>query len=273
MTKGVVNKPIVKIYLDTNESDELSDEILYGMTFAIKDKIDNNWLDIETEYGYRGYIKNENILLDNNVYNQWLKLRNSIVIKNFADILSDAKIQSNILITLPRGAYIQKTGKTSEDKVYSEVILADGRLGWVKSPFIRDIRKFNIESDLKEEFRENLCEDSLLYLDTQYRWGGKTPEGIDCSGFCSMLYMLNGVTIYRDATIKKEFPIKKIDMINIKKGDLIYFPGHIAMYLGNDKYIHSANGNNGVRINSLNKNDNDYWEWLAGRILYVGSLF
>ncbi len=273
MTKGIINKSLVKIYLNTNELSELSDEILYGMTFNVKNNVNNKWIDIETEYGYKGYIKSEDIVLDNNRCYEWSKLRNSIIIKNFADILESAKIQSNILVTLPRGAYIQKTGNTSSDKVYSEVILVDGRRGWVKSPFIREIRKFNIESNSEEVFRENLCKDSLLYLDTLYRWGGKTPEGIDCSGLCSMLYMLNGVTIYRDANIKEGFLIKKIEMKNIKKGDLIYFPGHVAMYLGDDKYIHSSNGNNGVSINSLNKNHEDYWEWLANRILFVGSLF
>ena len=37
-------------------------------------------------------------------------------------------------------------------------------------------------------------------------------------------------------------------------GDLLYFPGHIAMYIGDGKYIHSTGkaGSGGVVINSLN---------------------
>ena len=273
MSKGILNRAIVKIYLQPNNLSEVSDELIYGMAFHIKNEIDNKWLDIETEYGYKGYIKKDEEYLVNYSYEQWLKSRNSIIINNFADVLEKEKIQSRVLITLPRGAYIQKTGRMSEDKVYNEVILVDGTLGWVKSSFIREKRKFNIESGSKEEFREDLCKDSLLYLNTQYRWGGKTSEGIDCSGFCSMVYMLNGVIIYRDAAIKDTFPIKKIEMKNMKKGDLIYFPGHIAMYLGDDRYIHSSNRNDGVSINSLNKNHKEYLEYLAKRILYVGSLF
>ncbi|WP_241425298.1 C40 family peptidase [Clostridium beijerinckii] len=112
----------------------------------------------------------------------------------------------------------------------------------------------------EEDLRNNLVSSAVSYIGTQYRWGGKTPLGIDCSGLCSMAYMLNGILIYRDAKIKEGFPIKEITFKQIKKGDLIFFPGHVAMYLGNGKYIHSSTSNDVVKINSFNKNSNDYNE-------------
>ena len=92
----------------------------------------------------------------------------------------------------------------------------------------------------EEKFRENVVKTAKLYLGTQYRWAGKTPQGIDCSGLCSMAYMLNGVYIYRDASIEEQYPVKEIvsaeewsedpmkALSKLKPGDLIYFKGHIA---------------------------------------------
>ena len=76
-----------------------------------------------------------------------------------------------------------------------------------------------------------MCIRDRSYLGAQYRWGGKTPLGIDCSGIVSMAYLLNGVTIYRAAAIKSGFALHEISLEAAKPGDLLFFPGHVAMYL------------------------------------------
>ena len=99
--------------------------------------------------------------------------------------------------------------------------------------------------------------------------------GIDCSGLCLMSYYLNGITIYRDAAIKEGFPIKEILFSQIKEGDLLFFPGHVAMYIGNQRYIHSTlkTASDGVVLNSLNPKDKDYREDLPNKLIAVGSIF
>ena len=67
-------------------------------------------------------------------------------------------------------------------------------------------------------FREQVIQSAFRYLGTPYRWGGKTPAGIDCSGLCSMAYMLNGAYIYRDAKIMDGFPLKEITREELKRG-------------------------------------------------------
>ena len=87
--------------------------------------------------------------------------------------------------------------------------------------------------------------------------------------------MLNGVYIYRDARLMPGFPVRQIPYDNIKEGDLLYFPGHIAMYIGEGDYIHSTArpGSDGVVINSLNPAADNYRCDLAESIYAAGSVF
>ena len=48
--------------------------------------------------------------------------------------------------------------------------------------------------------KNNLIKTAFLYLNAPYLWGGKTPFGIDCSGFTQMVYKLNGYKLFRDAS-------------------------------------------------------------------------
>jgi cell wall-associated NlpC family hydrolase len=87
--------------------------------------------------------------------------------------------------------------------------------------------------------------------------------------------MLNGILIYRDATIVEGYPVHEISMEQIKMGDALYFPGHIAMYIGEGRYIHSTGkiGSGGVVYNSLQPEDPLYREDLVKQLYAVGSIF
>ena len=116
-------------------------------------------------------------------------------------------------------------------------------------------------------FRDDLVSTAKKYMDVQYRWGGRSSFGLDCSGLTHMSYLLCGVHIFRDAAIVKEYPLRRLelswkdnmfDLSNLdsgvlKAGDTLYFPGHVAMYLGDGMYIHSTGkaGDMGVVVNSL----------------------
>lgn len=58
----------------------------------------------------------------------------------------------------------------------------------------------------------------------------------------------------------------------MKLGDLLYWPGHVAMYIGDEKYIHSTGASGGVVINSINPEHDDYREDLAD-IKEIGTVF
>ena len=76
---------------------------------------------------------------------------------------------------------------------------------------------------LEEAFRESIVQTAYSYLGTQYRWGGKTACGIDCSGLAFMSYFRNGILIWRDAAIKEGYPVHEIPIEQAKPGDLLFF--------------------------------------------------
>ena len=84
----------------------------------------------------------------------------------------------------------------------------------------------------EEAFRNALAEQAKKYLGTEYRWGGKSGRGIDCSGLVSSAYMQCGVLIYRDAKLVEGWPMHQIPLEQAKRGDALYFPGPSRLYLG-----------------------------------------
>lgn len=272
MKYAVINKSIGAIKSQPKELSENADEVLFGMNVEIIKELEDNWFYIKTHYDYEGYINGENLLIDDKIAKNWEEEKNSIVINNFADVLNKPEASGYVIVAMTRGANIISTNEVSENGRFVKVKIPNGEYGWVRKNFIADL-KTNYDINNEELLRDNLVKSALSYIGTQYRWGGKTPQGIDCSGLCSMSYMLNGIIIYRDADIKEGFPVKEITKDKLKKGDLIFFPGHVAMYLGNEKYIHCSTSNDVVMINSFNKSDCEYYEYLDKASKKFGSIF
>lgn len=270
---ALVNAPICPLKLHPHMQSELVDEILYGYTVELLEDSGTGWYRVRTPYHYEGYAPAQGLLFGSSNVAAWAERPKLTVYQNVCDILCAPRVESWCMETLTRGALVAPIGMPDENG-WQQVALCDGREGYTKSGFL--IPWYTSPSFTDElSMRDALVETALDYLGTQYRWGGKTPLGIDCSGLTSMAYLLNGVTIYRDAHIRAGFPLREIPRAQMKKGDLLFFPGHVAMYMGTGQYIHSTarNGSDGVVINSLNPKAPDYREDLDKSMNAVGSLF
>ncbi len=291
-----VNRTIVTIYETTGKvkKEELSaiaDEGLYGMPLLILEECDE-WYKVRTHYSYEGYVLKSDVIFKTELSEQM------VVNSQYADVLNVPKVQGIPLISLTRGCLAEITEEITNG--YRKVVLLDGRMGYMPEKYLSkkifSTDKFDAEGTAADDaefthylsglldtyfegneacFRDAVVKTALSYMGTQYRWGGKTPLGIDCSGTTSMSYMLNGVLTYRDARIVEGFPVKEIPREAMKKGDLLYFAGHIAMYLGDGQYVHSTarTGSNGLDINSFNPEDTNYRKDLDEGLLKVGTIF
>jgi cell wall-associated NlpC family hydrolase len=268
---AIVIAMIANLHAKPDSASELIDEVLYGMPVQVIEELENDWVRIQTAYRYGGYCEKRNLLIDDKKTSTWLLKAQHVINQRFADVLQAPKIQSSIIMTLVKGSIVHVVSDETLSKEWAAIQLATGEIGYLRQQWLH--QKVAENSLAEPVFRENVVQTALSYIATPYRWGGKSPLGIDCSGLCSIAYMLNGVTIFRDAKIVEGFPIKEITFERMQKGDLLFFPGHVAMYIGQTLYVHSSLGGNEVNINSLDEQHVLYRKDLATTITAVGSLF
>ena len=271
--KAVITSPICPLMARPSRQCERADEALYGWVLDLLEPAAPGFFRVRTHYRYEGYAPEDCILVSDSNAARWSALPKRVVLRGICDIQAAPSVQSWALVTLTRGALVSPVGEPDADG-WQKVSLPDGREGYTKAGFLGTYYDAPSAAD-EAALRHNLTETAKTYLGTHYRWGGKTPMGIDCSGLTAMSYLLNGVLIYRDAHIREGFPLREIPRADMKPGDLLFFPGHVAMYLGEGRYIHSTgkNGSDGVVINSLDPAAPDYREDLDKGMTAVGSIF
>lgn len=271
--KAIVNTTVCSLLSAPTRASTLEDEVLYGMVVDILEEAAPGWYRVRTHYGYEGLAAAEDLLFGDDAVETWQSLPKKMVrYKNTCDVLSLPKVQGFFLQSVPKGGLVAPLGEPENN--WQKVRLADGREGYVPAAILADVPTAPLFQE-EDALRQALVDAAMSYTGTHYRWGGKSPLGIDCSGLTSMAYMLCGILIYRDADIVEGFPIHEISLDQVKPGDLLFFPGHVAMYIGNDRFCHSTARSDacGFTVNSLNPADPDYNAWLHDNITQVGSYF
>lgn len=217
---------------------------------------------VQTPDGYIAYVTDSSLqFLSADGFAAWKKARRVVVTANLS--MAYEKPVENIdaaVSDLLLGNILEYKGETAG---FVQVSLPDGRTGYVKETDVKEFSEW-----AKQNFDMPTIERSARrMMGTPYLWGGMSAKMADCSGFVRTAYFSNGIILQRDAS-QQALTGKKIDpkkwRTEAEPGDLIFIGTksgkvtHVAMYIGNGKYIHSSGR---VKINSMDKSASDFLDY------------
>ncbi len=94
------------------------------------------------------------------------------------------------------------------------------------------------------EFQSDFVSVAETFLGTPYLWGGRQSLGLDCSGLVQMSLAATGYAAQRDSYMQEQSLGTALDCLDttaLRRGDLVFWPGHVAIVFDGDRFIH-ANG-------------------------------
>jgi cell wall-associated NlpC family hydrolase len=90
-------------------------------------------------------------------------------------------------------------------------------------------------------------------LGKPYRWAGVGPNAFDCSGFTAYVWKRAGISLPHNSGAQRA-ATKPVSLDKMKPGDLIFSSGHVGMYIGGGKMIHSPHSGRVVSIDPIHSN-------------------
>ena len=213
MTKFFTNTfPIINLHKKTSTKSEIVSQMIYGESFSVVKKT-GKWLKIRIkEDGYKGFIKKKK-------FQFYLK-------PTFKINKLKAKIYK----------FPNKKKKVNELSFGSKIRVLENKLnfvkfdgGWVSKS---DIKPINLNY-------KNIFKGINLFKNVKYKWGGKSFKGIDCSALVQIFFNFNNKYCPRDAKDQVKYFKKDINLKKIKKNDIIYWKGHVAVVISKTLLIHA----------------------------------
>ncbi len=236
MNYGICHLSVVPCRLEPSDRSEMVTQLIFGETLIIFEEKKGDWLRIKTAY---------------DDYDCWVdkKQITEITWREFEQITSNNSTLSEELIHVIHN-------RTSNE--FIPIVLGSSLPNFKKEKISFNQTEYLFDGgtiDISKKIgKSHLIENAFTYLNTPYLWGGRSPFGIDCSGFTQMLYKLNGVKLPRDASQQAKVGVTLSFVEESEAGDLAFFDNeegniiHVGLVLDNNRIIHSAGK---VRIDRL----------------------
>lgn len=227
---AICNLSSIPLRIEPNDRSEIVSQVLFGEHFEVLDKV-NQWSKIKLHYdNYEGWVDSKQYqIISKENYDTLCK---EAIILN-SDLVEYISAPNTILIPITLGASLSFLN-------HNDINIHNYEFEGLKASGIKP--------------KSSIVDTAYMYLNAPYLWGGKTPFGIDCSGFTQMVYKLNGYKLLRDASQQATQGEVLSFIEESEPGDLAFFDNeegkiiHVGIML-KDNYIIHASGK--VRIDRL----------------------
>ncbi len=235
MQYGICCLSIVPLRAEASDKAEMVNQVLFGECFEILEK-GKKWSLVKLQHdGYQGWIDN--------------KQYEAVAESYFAARVKALPLCSLELIDLVAH---EKSGR------YFPILMGS------YLPFPENERldmgvyslSFSGNYISGKQNRAQMVETAYQYLGSPYLWGGRTPLGIDCSGFTQMVYRLAGYALPRDSGEQAQMGETLSFIEEAEPGDLAFFDNeegrisHVGLMLNDNRIIHASGE---VRIDQLDQ--------------------
>jgi hypothetical protein len=249
--KGVCRLSVVPVRTKPLDSSEMVTQLLFGDHYSVVEENNRGtWVRVKVYFdGYEGWI-------DRKQHYQ--------IPEAYFDQINNADYK----VCLDRSTTILFKKRTLAILLGSVLPIASVELFKVEEQFA-----FNGESkSLGETWGfERLKQVAFKFLNAPYLWGGKTPFGVDCSGFTQMVFKISGYRLERDSAMQNRQGRAVDSLAEAQPSDLCFFGTktkitHVGILLENNRVIHASgyvrideiteegiiNIDTGVKTHSLN---------------------
>ena len=227
MEYGISNISIIPCRLEPSDTSEMVSQVLFGEHFEVLEKR-KKWSRIR-------------LALDN--YESWIDNKQFVPItdKDFDGYSSqELKCSLELVALLQQQPLLQMTpitmGASLPGSKPGVCEIQDNTYGF----------EGQVSPSVKEFKKSRIVEYAYLYLNAPYLWGGRTPFGIDCSGFTQIVYKLNGIRLPRDSHEQALLGDGMSFIEEAEPGDLAFFDNdqgkivHVGIILKDDHIIHAS---------------------------------
>jgi len=262
MTTAMVNNSVANLRSQPKHSAELATQSLLGTPLRIFKK-QGEWYLVQTPNRYIAWVDSAAIVEISSHDLGFYKKSEKMVftpVSGFSYSLPDKNSQT--ISDLVMGCILPVSGSKNG---YYKVLYPDKREAWVLKSEVTNLNEL-----ANQQFNaQKMVTTARKFLGFPYLWGGTSSKAVDCSGFTSTIYMMNGIILQRDASQQTKYGKVITTNYNSKKllpGDLLFFgrPAtatqnervtHVAMYIGNGEFIHASGK---VRINSMDSSQPNF---------------
>lgn len=235
MKYGIGHLSVVPCRAEASDSSEQVTQLLFGETIKIYEKR-KSWYRIKTNFDqYECWIDEKQFTFINQSTFETLNASKPI---STSDLLALASSKAEgFVLPIPLGSNLPFFEK-GEFELDKDKFQFDGAT--VNTSTVSD--------------KSKITENAYMLLNAPYQWGGRSPFGIDCSGFVQIIYKLNGIYLPRDAYQQAEMGQTLSFIEEAEEGDLAFFDNeegkitHVGIILSNNRIIHASGK---VRIDKL----------------------